>query len=59
MLILCYFWIVFLDAPLARPLIFWQEKGIEVVHILAKFYLCLDCSLEVFKFQMFSYGQKV
>ena len=48
----------FLGAPLARPLtdtlIFWQEKGIEVVHILAKFHLCLICNLAVFKFQMFS-----
>ena len=48
----------FLDAPLTRSLIdsliFWQEKGIEVVHILAKFYLCLIYSSQVFKFQMFS-----
>ena len=48
----------FLDAPLAHPLIntliFWQEKGIEVVHILAKSHLCLICSSAVFKFQMFS-----
>ena len=48
----------FLDAPFARPLIdnliFLQEKGIEVVHILAKFHLCLICSSQVFKFEMFS-----
>ena len=47
----------FLGAPLARPLIdtliFWQEKGLEVVYILAKFHLCLICNLGVFKFQMF------
>ena len=48
----------FLAALLTRPLIdtliLWQEKGIEVVHILAKFHLCLICNLAVFKFQMFS-----
>ena len=48
----------FLDAPLSRPLmdnlIFLQEKGIEVVHILAKFHLCLICTSQVFKFEMFS-----
>ena len=48
----------FLDASLTRPLIdtliFWQEKGIEVLHILAKFDLCLICNSEVFKFRMFS-----
>ena len=48
----------FLGALLARALIetliLWQEKGIEVVHILAKFDLCLICNLADFKFQMFS-----
>ena len=48
----------FLDAfpfhPFIYTLIFWYVKGIQEVHIWAKFH-----SSQVFKFQMFSYQQKV
>ena len=53
----------FLDVPPSHlfiyTLIFWYMKGIQEVHIWAKFHLCLICSSRVFKFQMFSYQQKV
>ena len=53
----------FLDTPPSHPfiytLIFWYMKGIQEVHIWAKFHLCLISSSRVFKFQMFSYQQKV
>ena len=49
----------FLDASIFHPfvyiLIFWYMKGIQEVHILAKFHLCLIFSSRVVKFQMFLY----
>ena len=49
---------VFLDAPLARPiigtLIFLGMKGAKVVHISYKIHLRLTCSSWVFNLQMFS-----
>ena len=38
---------------------FWYIKGIQLVHIWAKFHSCLICSSWVLKFQMLSYQQKV
>ena len=53
----------FLDASPCHPfiytLIFCCMKGIQEVDIWAKFHLFLICSSRVFKFQMFSYEQKV
>ena len=53
----------FLDAPSIRSfidtLMFWYIKGVQVIHIWAKFHLCLICSSRVLKFQMFSYQQTV
>ena len=53
----------FLDASPFHPFIytlsFWYMKGTQEVHTWAKFHLCLVCSSRVFKFQMFSYQQKV
>ena len=53
----------FLDAspfhPFIYTLIFWYMKDIQEAPIWAKFHLCLICSSLVFKFQMFSYQQKV
>ena len=45
--------------PFIDTLIFWYFNGVQVVHIWDKFHLCLICSSQVFKFQMFSYQQKV
>ena len=54
---------VFLDALLSRTfiynIIFWYMKGIQQVYLWAKFHLCLICSSQVFKLQMFLYQQKV
>ena len=53
----------FLVAPPTLPfidtLMFWYIKGVQVIHIWAKFHLCLICCSRVFKFKMFSYQQKV
>ena len=53
------FWWVFGCTPPPHPRIHWNPcfcyvKGIPLVHIWAKFHLCLICSSPVFKFQMFS-----
>ena len=57
---------LFLDslyAPLSCTfiynLIFWYMEGIQEVDIWVKFHLCLICSSQVFKFQIFSWQQKV
>ena len=53
----------FLVVPPTRPIIdtrmFWYIKSVQVIHILTKFHLCLICSSQVSKIQMFSYEQKV
>ena len=40
--------------PIFNTLILGYMKGVEVVHIWAKFYVCLIYSPRVFKFQMVS-----
>ena len=63
LLISWHFWWFFSTASPNRPfidtLMFWYIKGVQEVHIWAKFHLCLICSSQVLKFQMFSYQQKM
>ena len=51
------------DAAPTRPfidtLMFWYIKGVHVIHIWAKFHLCLICRSRVLKFHMFSYSSIV
>ena len=57
----------FLDVPPSPPptrpfidtLMFWYNKGVQVIHIWAMFHLCLICSSRVLKLRMFSYQQKL
>ena len=53
------FWIRPRTRLFIDTLIFWETKGVQVVHIWAKFHLRLTCSSRVFKFQMLSKHQKV
>ena len=54
---LVFFWLR--PAPAPHPPIFWYIKGVQVIHIWAKFHLCLICNSRVLKFQMFLYQQKI
>ena len=51
---LVVFWLCTPHSPIHWNPYFGFIKGIQLVHIYAKFHLCLICSSPVLKFQMFS-----
>ena len=51
---LVVFWLCTPHLPIHWNPYFGFIKGIQLVHIYAKFHLCLICSSPVLKFQMFS-----
>ena len=58
-LLISWHFLVVFWLPHPHPPIHWNPrfcyiKGIQLVHIWAKFHLCLICSSPIFKFQMFS-----